>query len=81
MTVGTTIGGRQGFPATPSVSLIAAKQGLFRVLCGQRLNVICQLHTALPATYEANVAQVSALIRLKRLDFRLVVRSYHLVPV
>jgi hypothetical protein len=53
----------------------------FRVLCCYSFNVIRQLNTALSPTHEANVAQVFALISLKRLDFRLVVGSYHLVPV
>ena len=60
---------------------MGAEQWLFRVLCGQGHDVICQLYTVVAAADEANVAQVSASISLKRLDFRLVLRSYHLVPV
>src|SRR5207244_4428278 len=71
----------RAFPPVPSALLLAAKQGLLRVLFRQRNNRLCQLHTALAATHEANVAEIVASISLKRLDFRPVVGSYHLVPV
>ena len=34
-----------------------------------------------PATHDANVAEVAATISFERLDFRFIVRGYHLVPV
>jgi hypothetical protein len=43
--------------------------------------VIRKLNTLLSPTHKANVAKVFALISLKRFDFRMVVGSYHLVPV
>jgi hypothetical protein len=42
--------------------------------------LIRQLHTALSAAHEANVAEISICIGFKRLDFRAVIRSYQLVP-
>jgi len=60
--------------------MTAAEQGHFRVLSCYRFNGIRQLSAGLSPAHEANVAQVFALISLKRLDFRLIVGSYHLVP-
>ena len=43
--------------------------------------MICQFRLALAATHEANVAEVVATIGLERLDFRVIVRGDHPVPV
>src|SRR5215510_8058117 len=64
-----------------SVSPPATEQRLLRGLRRQGHDVIRQLHMALAATHEANVAEVVASISLKRLDFRFIVRGYRSVPV
>jgi hypothetical protein len=69
------------FATILSASLRTAEQGHFRVPRCYSFNLIRQLNTPLSPAHEANVAQVFALISLKRFDFRLVAGSHHLVPV
>src|SRR4051794_28286593 len=64
-----------------STSMVDAHQGFLRVVRAYRLNLICQLYTALSAANKADVTQISTLVGLKRSDFRLVVRRYHPEPV
>src|SRR5690348_8843334 len=52
----------------------AAKQWLFRVLCGNRGDRLIQICTCPATANEANVAEVAAAIRLHSLDFHLVIR-------
>jgi hypothetical protein len=61
--------------------LLAPQQWLFRVLCGQGHDRICELRLTPTATHEANVAKVVATISLKRIDFYCIVRGHHFVPV